>query len=308
MKRAYKYRFYPTPDQAELLNRTFGCVRKVYNLALELRTGTYVTERRSMTYVQSSAALTQWKKTEDLAFLNEVSSVPLQQALRHLQSAFASFFAKRAKYPRFKSKRKSRQSAEFTRSAFRWHDGRLTLAKMDAPLDIVWSRPLPDGTEPSTVTVSRDPAGRWHVSIFVEAATSILSPADAQIGVDVGLIALLEHPRRPRCTAPLVACWRAVRPAKPLKSVGSAALEHTCMVWPAGPKCCSGPKIASRATQTLRTTTGWGAERETPQAYTILPILRESTASPCLSTCPPVYLGHVNRATPNQQSDRDRYR
>lgn len=191
MKRAYRYRFYPTPDQAELLNRTFGCVRKVYNLALELRTGTYVTERRSMTYVQSSAALTEWKKTEDLAFLNEVSSVPLQQALRHLQSAFASFFAKRAKYPRFKSKRKSRQSAEFTRSAFRWHDGRLTLAKMDAPLDIVWSRPLPDGTEPSTVAVSRDPAGRWHVSIFVEAATSILSPADAQVGVDVGLIALL---------------------------------------------------------------------------------------------------------------------
>ena len=62
--------------------------------------------------------LTAWKKTEELAFLTEVSSVPLQQALRHLQTAFANFFAKRAKYPRFKSRKRSRASAEYTRSAF----------------------------------------------------------------------------------------------------------------------------------------------------------------------------------------------
>ncbi|MDX6517128.1 MAG: putative transposase, partial [Gaiellaceae bacterium] len=143
-KRAFKYRFYPSPAQADVLNRTFGCVRLVYNRALEERTRVYATERRSMTYVQSSAALTEWKKTDELAFLNEVSSVALQQALRHLQGAYASFFAKRAKYPRFKSKKKSRASAEYTRSGFKWRDGRLTLAKMTEPLNIVWSRPLPE--------------------------------------------------------------------------------------------------------------------------------------------------------------------
>ena len=74
--------------------------------------------------------LTAWKKTEELAFLNEVSSVPLQQALRHLQTAFTNFFGKRAKYPRFKSRKKSRKSAEYTTSAFRFRDGKLTLAKM----------------------------------------------------------------------------------------------------------------------------------------------------------------------------------
>ena len=74
--------------------------------------------------------LTEWKKTEDLAFLAEVSSVPLQQALRHLQGAFSNFWTKRAKYPTFKSKKKSRKSAEYTTSAFRYRDGRLTLAKM----------------------------------------------------------------------------------------------------------------------------------------------------------------------------------
>jgi putative transposase len=167
VKRAYKYRFYPSPEQAEQLNRTFGCVRLVYNRALNARTAAYAVDKRSVSYVATSAMLTEWKTDPDLAFLNEVSSVPLQQALRHLQGAYAAFFAKRAKYPHFKSKHKSRASAEYTRSAFRWRDGALTLAKMTAPLRIVWSRPLPGGAEPSTVTVSRDAAGRWHVRSLV---------------------------------------------------------------------------------------------------------------------------------------------
>ncbi|MEU4641003.1 RNA-guided endonuclease TnpB family protein [Micromonospora sp. NPDC023814] len=192
VKRAYKYRFYPTPEQAEQLHRTFGCVRLVYNKALEMRARAYATERRSISYTQSSAALTEWKRGAELAFLNEVSSVPLQQALRHLHAAYAAFFAKRARYPRFKSKRKSRASAEYTRSAFRWRDGKLTLAKMDAPLDIVWSRPLPDGAVPSTVTVSRDAAGRWFVSLLVEDPTvQPLPPVDTAVGVDAGLTSLV---------------------------------------------------------------------------------------------------------------------
>jgi putative transposase len=93
--------------------------------------------------------LTAWKKTEELAFLNEVSSVPLQQTLRHLQSAFAHFFAKRAKCPRFTSRKTSRRSAECTSSGFGFRDGRLTLAKMADPLDIAWSRPLPARAKPS---------------------------------------------------------------------------------------------------------------------------------------------------------------
>ncbi|MER7333604.1 MULTISPECIES: transposase [unclassified Micromonospora] len=192
VKRAYKYRFYPTPEQAEQLHRTFGCVRLVHNKALEMRTRAYATQRRSISYAESSAALTEWKRGEELAFLNEVSSVPLQQALRHLHAAYTAFFAKRAGYPRFKSKRKSRASAEYTRSAFRWRDGKLTLAKMDAPLDIVWSRPLPDGAVPSTVTVSRDAAGRWFVSLLVEDPTVQPLPLlDTAVGVDAGLTSLV---------------------------------------------------------------------------------------------------------------------
>lgn len=191
VKRAFRYRFYPTDEQAAELSRTFGCARLVYNRALEERTRAYRVEGRRVSYVESSALLTGWKKTEDLAFLNEVSSVPLQQALRHLQGAFTNFFGKRAKYPTFKSKKKSRASAEYTRSGFKFRNGRLTLAKMAEPLDIVWSRPLPEGAEPSTVTVSKDAAGRWHVSMLVEDTIRRLDPVDRSVGIDAGITSLV---------------------------------------------------------------------------------------------------------------------
>ncbi|MFA3835213.1 RNA-guided endonuclease InsQ/TnpB family protein [Streptomyces aureus] len=191
VKRAFKYRFYPTDAQAAELSRTFGCVRKVYNLALAARTEAWARQER-VNYNQSSAMLTAWKKTEELAYLNEVSSVPLQQALRHLQVAFTNFFGKRAKYPRFKSRKKSRKSAEYTASAFRFRDGELRLAKMSESLRIVWSRPLPDGMSPSTVTVSQDAAGRWFVSLLCDdPGINHLPTTDAAIGIDAGLDHLL---------------------------------------------------------------------------------------------------------------------
>ncbi|MFI7293467.1 RNA-guided endonuclease InsQ/TnpB family protein [Streptomyces sp. NPDC050121] len=191
VKRAFKYRFYPTDEQAAELSRTFGCVRKVYNMALAARTEAWARQER-VNYNATSAMLTAWKRTEDLSFLNEVSSVPLQQCLRHLQTAFTNFFGRRAKYPRFKSKKKSRKSAEYTTSGFRFRDGRLMLAKMRDPLDIRWSRPLPEGAKPSTVTVSQDAAGRWYVSLLCEDAPVKPLPATAgAVGVDVGLDHLL---------------------------------------------------------------------------------------------------------------------
>lgn len=202
VRRAYRYRFYPTPAQVTELNRTVGCVRLVYNRALEARTAAWVTEQRRVNYVETSALLTSWKADPDTAFLCEVSSVPLQQSLRHLQTAFANFFAKRAQYPSFKSKKRSKASAEYTRSAFRYRDGRLTLAKMAEPLDIVWSRPLPDGVEPTTVTVSRDSAGRWHVSLLCETTVDPYPPTDSTVGVDAGITSLVTLSTGARVTNP----------------------------------------------------------------------------------------------------------
>ena len=186
---AFKVRVYPTPEQASLLNRTFGCVRLVWNRTLAWRHARWHGERSSTNVPQANAYLTAMKRDPDLAFLGEVSSVPLQQVLRTQQKAFSNFFAKRARYPRFKS-RTGRQSAEFTRSAFRWRDGQLWLAKMNRPLRFVWSWPDVDPTSiaPSTVTVSREPDGRWYASLAVDIADpDPLPTTGTAVGVDLGV-------------------------------------------------------------------------------------------------------------------------
>ena len=190
-ERAYKFRFYPTTDQENLLRRTMGCVRLVYNKALGLRTKGWYERQERIGYSQTSSLLTEWKKEEDLDFLNEVSCVPLQQCLRHLQTAFTNFWAKRAKYPNFKKKRNG-GSAEFTKSAFKWRDGKLFLAKCKEPLNIVWSRFLPQDSTPSTVTIKLDPSGRWFVSILVKDPTvKPLPKTDKKVGIDVGITSLI---------------------------------------------------------------------------------------------------------------------
>jgi putative transposase len=190
--RGFRFRFCPTTDQEQLLRRTIGCVRFVQNKALAVRSDAWKTDKKSVGYLATSRLLTEWKKHPDLDFLNEVSCVPLQQALRHLQTAFTNFFKKRAAYPTFKRKGGG-GSAEFTRNAFRWDPKAQTLilAKMDKPLIIHWSRPLPPDVVPTTVTVSLDAAGRWHVSLLCEDASIQPLPAlESAIGIDVGVTTL----------------------------------------------------------------------------------------------------------------------
>ena len=118
---AYRCRAYPD-DQQQTLNRTFGCVRVVWNQTLAARHARWQAERTATSYAETDAALTLMKKDPDLSFLTEVSSVPLQQALRHQHQAFTAYFARRARYPRFKSRR-GRQTAHYTRRAFAMRDG-----------------------------------------------------------------------------------------------------------------------------------------------------------------------------------------
>jgi putative transposase len=190
MEKAYRYRFYPTTEQEQLLRQTMGCVRLVYNKALAARTEAWYERQERVDYVLTSSMLTGWKQEEELDFLNEVSCVPLQQGLRHLQKAFGNFWAGRTKYPNFKKKHHG-GSAEFTKSAFRWKDGQLFLAKCSEPLPIIWSRELPKGCTPSTVTVKLSASGQWHVSLLVDADIEKLPKIDKAIGLDVGITSLI---------------------------------------------------------------------------------------------------------------------
>jgi putative transposase len=190
MQKAFKYRFYPTPEQETLLRRTIGCTRLVYNRALSERTQAWYERQERVGYKETSAMLTDWKKEEELQFLNEVSCVPLQQGLRHLQGAFTNFFTGRAKYPNFKKKLNG-GSAEFTKSAFRFKDGQVFLAKSTEVLPIRWSRLLPEGTEPSTITVKLSPSGRWSVSLLVDTEIEPLPESAHSIGIDLGITSLV---------------------------------------------------------------------------------------------------------------------
>jgi putative transposase len=189
VRTAYRCRSYPDQAQQQVLARTFGCVRVVWNRTLAARRARYAAEGTRTSYAQTDRALTQMKKDPELAFLNEVSSVPLQQALRHQHQAFGAFFGKRARYPRFKSRR-GRQSAHYTRSAFTLRGGVLRLAKTDAPLRFTWSWPDidPAALNPAMLIVSRESDGRWYVTFTIDTAPlEPLPPAAHAVGVDLGV-------------------------------------------------------------------------------------------------------------------------
>ncbi len=185
--RAYKYRFYPTDRQKEILAQTFGCCRYVYNWALRLRTDAYVNEHCRVTYDDTVKALTWLKLKDDTYWLNEAPSVTTVQSLHHLENAFKNFFAGRANYPVFK-KKSHLQSASYPAPGFRWKNGKdIILAKMRRPLAIVWSRPLSKCAKLLMATVTKDEADRYFISIEVEEDIAPLPAITKTIGVDLGL-------------------------------------------------------------------------------------------------------------------------
>jgi putative transposase len=149
--------------------------------------------KKNLSYNQLSTELTKLKARAEYGWLKQVSAVPIQQALRHLTTAYTNFFEARASKPSFKKKR-SEQSATFANNAFTWDSQKqtLTLAKMSEPLDIRFSRPLPPNSKPSTVTIRRDSANRYFVSILVEDTTIKPLPATSQNnGLDLGIEAVV---------------------------------------------------------------------------------------------------------------------
>jgi putative transposase len=188
VKTRYRFRFYPSGSQKATLARVFGTCRYVYNWALRLRTDAYYKDHVSIGYHESSARLTVLKKTPDHAWLNEVSCVPPQQALRHLQTAFVNFFEKRAGYPTFK-KKSGNQSAEYTCSAFKWDapSGNLSLSGLGR-LKVRWSRGFK--SSPTTVTVTKDTADRYFVTLVLDEKIEKLKPVYRAVGIDLGVATL----------------------------------------------------------------------------------------------------------------------
>ena len=186
VNKAFKYRIFPTDEQKKNLAQTFGCVRLTFNTMLDARTRSWQQDKLALSYHDTAKMLTELKKQEDRIFLNDVSSVCLQQTLRNLDTAFRNFFAGRAKYPTFK-KAKSNQSARYANNAFKFANGKITLARQTEPLEISWSRPLPDDAKINSLTISKDTIDRYFISIHFETDWSPLEDIETVVGIDVGI-------------------------------------------------------------------------------------------------------------------------
>ncbi|WP_346022779.1 transposase [Streptosporangium nondiastaticum] len=195
MRLRYRYRLYPDAAQRQALAQAFGCARVVFNDGLRLRQDA---REAGLPYVSdgelSKRVITEAKKTPERAWLGEVSAVLLQQALADLNTAYRNFFASvagkrkgpKVAPPRFRSKKDNRQAVRFTKNA-RFSitaGGRLRLPRIgDVP--VRWSRALP--SEPSSVTVVKDAAGRYFASFVVETTDEPLPETVAEVGIDLGL-------------------------------------------------------------------------------------------------------------------------
>ncbi len=192
----YRFRIEPSLVQRSMLARTFGCCRVVFNDALRVRDTAYKSgERLSPTEVQRRV-ITQAKTRAERGWLAEVASVALVQSVRDAHCAYQNFFdslVKRRKgrkvgRPRFKSRKDPRQSFRLTRNGFSIRpNGRLYVAKV-GDMKVRWSRALP--SEPSSVTIIREPDGHYYASFVVEVAPTPLPVAARAVGVDLGIARL----------------------------------------------------------------------------------------------------------------------
>lgn len=193
MKARYRYRVYPTDPQKTALSQLFGCVRVVWNDALAFCNESYkLGENFCKESELQKQFITQAKKTNERNWLSDVSNIPLQQSVRDLGQAFKNFFqscsgkrkGKLVRPPRFK-KRSSNQSARFRAGGFKVNQYNVYLAKI-GKLKIEWSRPLP--SEPSSVTVIKDAAGKYFLSFVVEYNPIPLPDNGVSTGIDLGII------------------------------------------------------------------------------------------------------------------------
>lgn len=194
MRLRYNFRLYPTPAQQTALARAFGCARVVFNDGLRAR---QQAREAGQPYIKDNdlqkQVITAAKRTAERAWLAEVSSVVLVQALADLHTAYRNFFdsvtgrrkGRKVAPPRYRSRKDGRQAVRLTRNGFSLRpNGRLYVAKV-GELEVRWSRDLP--SEPSSVTVIREACGRYSASFVVTTTDEPLPTVEAELGIDLGL-------------------------------------------------------------------------------------------------------------------------
>lgn len=192
MKRAYKYKIKPTIKQQHQLLQAFGCARFIYNWGLDKKTKAWTNEHKTITYFELAKELTHLKKTEEYKWLKSVSSDSLQQSLRCLDNAYTQFFKAKKGFPKFKSKRKSKDTVKYIMGiGFDFDNWKIKVPKCgwvklckNKPFDL-------SSCKIGTLTISRDKCGEFWCSIMVEDSTPFKSKAkiseETSVGIDLGV-------------------------------------------------------------------------------------------------------------------------
>lgn len=185
MLRAFKYRISPNEEQKVLLDKHFGCVRFLYNLALETKSAAYAGNKISLSYNELSAQLTDLKR--ECEWLREVNSQCLQMTLRNLDNSFQNFFKGRASFPNFK-KKTAKQSFQCPQSVFvDFKNGCISLPKFKEPIKAILHRKFEGNIK--TVTISKTPTGKYFASVLVDNHKELPKPVKSNnaVGIDLGI-------------------------------------------------------------------------------------------------------------------------
>lgn len=192
MKRAYKYKIKPTMKQQHQLQQAFGCARFIYNWGLDKKTKAWTNEHKSISYFELAKELTALKNTEEYKWLKNVPSECLQQSLRNLDNAYTQFFKAKKGFPKFKSKKHSKDAAKYVMGiGFDFEKWKIKIPKCgwvklcyNKPFDLL-------SCKVGTLTVSRDKCGEYWCAIVVEDNAPQKSKAkiseDTSVGIDLGI-------------------------------------------------------------------------------------------------------------------------
>lgn len=189
MIKAYKYRLYPTTEQATFFEKSFGCCRYVYNWALHRRIETYQNSGERLSYVSIAKELTSLKKQEETEWLSEVSTQSLQSSIRNMDAAFTRFFREKKGFPKFRSKKRNGKSFQFVQQVYvDFESKRIQMPKV-GKVKFACDRTFVGKI--GTCTVSKSPTNKYYISILVDDGKPIpekpMIDFNTSVGIDVGI-------------------------------------------------------------------------------------------------------------------------
>lgn len=185
VEKAYKYRIYPNKKQKELIAKTFGCVRFVYNYFLDLRINEYRDSGKSLSFYDTSKLLTQLKR--EIEWLKEPDKDSLQKSLKDLDNAYQKFFKEYSGFPKFKSKKNRHNSyrTSCTNNNIQFVGKHIKLPKLG--LVKLRDKQIPSGRI-LNATISQEPNGHYYCSLC---CTDVEIPqyqkTNKNIGIDLGI-------------------------------------------------------------------------------------------------------------------------